>query len=278
MTINAESLLAVERAVEHHVSETGQLPSTPRIVDEVKFGRPKCKTLLEELVRQERLSVAFESPGNPTIFVPTHIYDGMLRQEKQPDWIEKYGFEEANEIEEEIQAKRDELSQFHRLERLLYTTGRSLEEAIDQALSLVAFDGYEALFDQSDAWDFQFEYNGEIYVADAKGKKKWASKPDVGQLVQWIDRFVDENPEADPTRVRGLLIINHFRHLDPEDRWPEEEQNRPITEEAERSLQLYRMHYLTTVDLFEEVRPLAQEDVSQEEARAAIVDGFREEV
>jgi hypothetical protein len=228
-----EQLRAVEQAVEDYIADTGLFPSTTDVIAKAGLPNGSTRAALDQLVRQNRLKAVYEAPKNPTIYLPIYMYEAVLRKQRAPIWLSKYAFKEAERIQREIRAQEDQLTVFGFVESLLYGTGRRLEEAVKQAFITLELEDLETPYEDPDSWDISFSSDGLIYVLDVKGKSKWADKGDVAQLQQWLEKYVDQHPHQDPGQVQGGLVINHFKDIDPADRWPANHDRTLISEEGE---------------------------------------------
>ena len=268
-------LQRIQQIVVDHIADAGRLPSTPDIIQATGKPQDQVRKDLDSLVKDGRLVIVYEAAGNPTIFMPCHMYDALIREQKVPGWMSEYRFARGSEIGDKIRAQQVELTQLHRIEALLYAAGRSLEEAVEVSMKKLEFDGLQVTYEDSDRWDVSFEHEGRVYVCDVKGKSKWVDKGDVGQLTLWLHKYVDENPGVDPETVEGLLIVNHFRELPPSERWPHDAANAPISEAGERYLKIDKHEYLTTVDLFHIARDVLDAKTTPQMARQQLMSKLR---
>jgi hypothetical protein len=270
-----DRLQRIDQVVADHIADTGRLPSTTDIIQATGHSGRRVREDLKSLVKEGRLVVVYEAAKNPTIYMPSHMYDGLLRQQKVPEWMTEFILPRSSMIRESIRAQQDELAELHRVEALLYATGRGLEEAVGVSMNKLEFGRLELTYEDPDRWDLSFEHEHQFYICDAKGKTKWVDKGDVAQLSQWLQKYVDENPHVDPETVVGVLIVNHFRDLPPSERWPDEPANAPISDAAERYLGLGRLKYLTTVDLFDVAKDVVDAKTRPRKARAELVSRLR---
>ena len=219
--------------------------------------------------------IVYEAPKNPTIFMPRHMYDALIREQKVPEWMSEFMLSRASEIRDKIRTHQVELTELHRIEALLYAAGRSLEEAVEASMKRLEFDGLRLTYEDPDSWDLSFEHDRRVYLCDVKGKSKWVDKKDVAQLSQWLQKYVDENPDVDPENIEGLLIVNHFRELRPSERWPDQRANSPISDAGERYLKVGKLKYLTTVDLFHIAKDVVDGKVPSQQARQQLMSKLR---
>jgi len=264
------------QTVEDHISGTGKLPSTTDIINAVDYSSNSIRDDLSNLVSQGELKVVYDTPKNPTIYMPEYMYQAVIRKQRVPEWAESYNFKRTKEIEESMSENEKELSKLRKLESLLFASGRILEEAVETACNLLELEDFNAPYEDSDMWDISFSLGGEIFVSDVKGKSSWADKTDVGQLTQWLQKYIDENPRKDPSDVSGLLIINHFKDIEPNGRWPKNLENAPLSDAADRYLRLGKMKFLTTISLFEIAKSIIEGSVSAENGRENLKNSMKE--
>ncbi len=249
----------VFQTIEDYISDTGKLPSTTEISNLVNFPKKSVRRCLKLLEEQDKIQIVFKNNGVPSIYMPEYMYQAVIRKQQIPEWAISYKFKKTQEIENLISENEMELSKLRRLEDLLYSTGRILEEAIETAFRLLDLKDLDAPYENSDMWDFSFTLNKITYICDAKGKGSWADKSDIAQLNQWLQKFLDENPREDATKVCGLIIINHFRNLDPKERWPKKPDKHPLSTDAIRYLKLGPKKFLTTLSLYEIAKSIITE-------------------
>lgn len=270
-----DRLQVILQIVEDHIADTGRLPSTPDIIQAVGQPENQVRKDLALLQKGGRLVTAYEAPKNPTIYMPRHMYDALIREQKVPEWMSEFMLSRASEIRENIHAQQVELTELHRIEALLYAAGRSLEEAVEASMQKLEFAGLQLTYEDADRWDLSFEHGGRVHLCDVKGKSKWIRKRDVAQLSQWLQKYVDENPNVDPGKIQGLLIVNHFRDLPPSDRWPNKPANAPISHAGERYLRVAKLKYLTTVDLFHAAKAVLDGKTNSQRARQQVMSKVR---
>ena len=266
------------KIVEEHISSTGMCPSTPEIISVSGSSSASIRDDLQKLVNQGKLKIIYEAPKNPTIYMPEYMYQAVIRKQLEPSWVEQFKFERAKKIQAEIAENENELVKLQKIERLLYASGRLLEEAVETALQILELDNLQTPYENPESWDISFTLGSKVYISDIKGKSSWADKGDVGQLALWLQKFVDENPGVDPSQVCGLLIINHFKDLEPSKRWPEYKKNSPLSDAAERYLKLGNMRFLTTISLFNSLNSVIKKEPTVEKERANLTNLMKKEI
>ena len=263
-TVNRDVMEDVYRFIEDYILENHKLCSISEIVNSLKISRRRCTRVLKELIRQKKITVVYEGAGKPTIYIPTYMFEEILRTQHKPRWIEKYAFKGKSGIIKKINEMRKKISHYEILERLLYGTGEPLEEAVKYALEYLEFENVERP-QEKDTYDISFEYNGKKYIVEVEGTTKQGSKEKVNQLDGWIKKELSTG--ADPNRIVGVFVVNHFRDKDPEER------GEPLTEHAKRFLKYHRFVFFTTIFLFNLVRKVHEGSLSKEKARKIVVEG-----
>lgn len=142
-----------------------------------------------------------------------------LLEEKRPDWIDRYISDAEKGIINELSQKKqvievldEELSKLKKLDRLLYSSGEILEDAVEYLFTLFKLNSERS--EPGSPYDIKIKdllESGEIYVeitAQAKIKKN-SSK--MGQI---LDIFRIYNPESD----KILLVLNSLRNDEPSER------------------------------------------------------------
>lgn len=269
----------VLRAMEKCIDDRDALPTTSDLVEAVEFSRGRVEKCLGFLESNGDVRTAYDKPELVKIWVPTRMWEGLLDSKRRPGWVEEYGLPEREELEKAIREREQRRNRLRRIEELMYASGRMLEHAIREALKVLEVEELEADFDDMDSWDFSFRLKGVLYITEAKGKAGPADKPDVLQLRGWLDKYLDENPGADPERLCGLVIINHYKDLHPEERWPEDGSNPPLTQYAEQTLAMGKCRkFITTLDLFQVTASVVNDEATPPEARDELESRMRRKV
>ncbi|RLI39357.1 hypothetical protein DRO64_10640 [Candidatus Bathyarchaeota archaeon] len=263
-TVERDVIEDVYRFIEDYIFENHKLCSISEIINSLKIARRRCDRILKELIRQGKITVVYEGAGKPTIYIPTYMFEEILRAQYKPRWIEKYAFKRKSGMIKKINEMRKEISHYEILERLLYGTGEPLEEAVKYALEYLEFENVERP-QEKDTYDVSFTYNEKKYIVEVEGTTKQGSKEKVNQLDGWIKKEL--NMDTDPSRIIGVFIVNHFRDKDPEER------GEPLTEHAKRFLKYHRFVFFTTWFLFNLVKKVDEDSLSKEEARKMVVKG-----
>lgn len=246
-------------------------------IDEyLDISKSKIYTILDELESQDQIKTVFKGKGKPNVYLPIEMYDAIKREQPRPSWIHKYSFNEKEKILKEIEDQEKKIGKYHKIENLLSSTGTNLEESVCEAFQLLDLENLDCSFSNPQKWDFSFSIGKVTYVCDAKGKRQSALKKDIGQLEQWLHNYLDDFSDLLPQNLKGLLIINHFKNINPSNRWPNNPNNLPITDEAERFLNFgHEKYFITTIDIFEIVKDLLEEKIDVKEANRKFQNSFK---
>lgn len=257
---------AIMQAVRDFIFERHRFPQVNDIVDMTKLQRQRCNEVVDQLVRQKQLYVAFEGEGLPKIILLYDMMQGVLMTQKKPDWLSRYGFSQKTALSEQIEKLQKEAIHYEQFERLIYAADIPLEEAVAYALDWLGFENVVHHKDDPDNPDVTFEYNGIRALLEAEGTTKAGPKDKIGQLNGWIQRELSQG--ADASKLCGFFVVNHFRDVEPGNRGD------PLTPHAKQFLSYYsKLSYFTTTFLFETVKQVAKGSLSKADARKKVWEG-----
>ena len=262
--ITQEELNEVYNSIEDYILENHKLCSLNEILKTTSLSRKKCRRILNELVKRGDLVIIYEGKGKPTIYIPKYMFEEILRKQRKPRWVENYTFEGKKEIERKIEELKREILHYEILERLLFGTGESLEEAVRYALEYLGFEEVERP-KEKDSYDISFVYEGIKYIVEIEGTTKQGDKRKINQLDGWIKKEIESG--VDPSSITGIFVVNHNRDKDPRER------EDPLTEQAKNFLRYHHFKFFTTYFLFELVKKVINGSISKEEARKLLVEG-----
>jgi len=261
-----EDYRRVMQAVRDFIFERHAFPQVNDIVETTAIQKQRCSEVIDQLVRQKQLYVAFEGEGLPKIILLYDMMQGVLMTQKKPDWIASYGFSEKADISKKIEQLQKDAIRYEQFERLLYTTDIPLEEAIAYALDWLGFENVVHHKDDQNNPDVTFEREGVKALLEAEGPTKAGDKRKITQLDGWIQRELSQGAEA--MKLRGFFAVNHFRDLEPSKRGD------PLTPHAKQFLRYYqRFAYFTTAFLFDVVKRVVGGELSEEQARKLVWEG-----
>jgi hypothetical protein len=251
--------------IENHILTTGRLCSLNEISETADKPIHSCKRILDGLLQDKRLRICYEGKGKPTLYIPNDMFEEILIRQSKPAWIRQYFFDEKVRKLEALENLNKDIHHFEIIESLLYCTGQPLEEAVAHSMNLLGFHNVQH-HRNGDMHDVSFEYKEKKYVLEVEGTAKQANKQKVTQLNGWMQKEVDDG--TDPGKLRGILVINHFRKKDPVER------REPLTEHAKKYLKLYNFNFFTTFFLFNTIREvIEQKSLSKKDAMNKIVGG-----
>jgi hypothetical protein len=272
--------ILVEKVVENYILEKHKLCALAEIKSSTEvrqLSEGRIKRICDELIKEERLSIIYEGTGNPDIYIPSYMLQEILSTQRKPSWLSNYEFKEKVQIIGEIEKKKQKIFTYESLEVLLYGSGRPLEKAFAFALKEIGFPDVKDLGDDPYKHDTEFKGNGFIMVCEVKGKQESVDKDDVLQLNGWIQTYIEENSQVDPSTLQGVLVVNHYKDAEPEDRWPTNKDRPPLTQEGKRFMNLYKYKFVTTFLIFDLVKKVIERNLNQKEAQTKILQGQKYE-
>jgi len=262
---NNQEIEQVFEALEDYIRDNHQLCSITDIKEITNLSRDKCDKALNFLIKQKRVEKIYEGRGKPTIIIPKYLLDEILQLQSKPKWMKKYFFAEKTPILEKIANLKEEINRYEIIERLLYATDIPLEVSVTFCLKLLDFEEVTHHLNKGDK-DVSFKYKGNKYLVEVEGTKKQGDKRKITQLRGWVDNeVITNNQEID--KIKGIFVINHYRNLDPDDRGD------PLTSHSKKFLKLYNYKFFTTKFLYDIVKQILDNSLSNDEAKSKIIDG-----
>lgn len=235
------------QSVKEFIFERHRFPQVNDIIDITQLQKQRCNEVIDQLVRQKQLYVAFEGEGLPKVILLYDMMQGVLLTQKKPEWLSRYGFSEKTALSEQMEQLQRQAIQYEQFERLLYAADIPLEEAIAYTLEWLGFDNVIHHKDDPDNPDVTFEYEGVRALLEAEGTTKAGPKDKISQLNGWIQRELSNG--ADASKLCGFFAVNHFRDVEPAKRGD------PLTPHAKQFLRYYsKLSYFRTTFLFETVK------------------------
>ncbi|CAM5677747.1 hypothetical protein STENM36S_08171 [Streptomyces tendae] len=146
-------------------------------------------------------------------------------REAPPPWLQRYQFSEdaetARKIAELEAEKAEILAKVESLQgdkeisdawkRLLYATGDELETQVLEAFRIL---GFQAERGPEGRADIVLHLDTKHAVVEVKGLNGSAAEKNAAQLEKWIS----EEMLSGSGRVKGILVVNSYRHIPPEER------------------------------------------------------------
>lgn len=205
---------------------------------------------------------------------------GLLEEKAEiPDWFENIVMfddqkqktiiensqKQIADLEEQIKLSKEVLNSNSKYKSILYTTGDELVDVVKEILSDMLGIDLSGFVDEKKE-DFNFELNGKIYIGEVKGVNHNVKRENVSQLDLHVNGYLDDNTDKTQNDIVALLIINHQKNKDPQDREPVNEQQVKLAEkygslivETKMLLELYSDYRSGTItrnaiiELFDQV-------------------------
>ena len=257
----------VMQVIEEYVFQNHRFPSKAQTAELAQIDDRKCKAVVERLKQQKRLSSVFGGGrGLPEVLLPYEMMQGVIMAQKKPNWVVAYGFAEKEKLESKRRELYDQTLKYDMFERLLYGTDVPLEEAVEFTLRWLGFANVVWHEKTKDYADVTFEYNSTKALVEIEGTAKQGDKSKVLQLEGWM-RIEIEKGERDSSAIQGFLVVNHFRHEDPQSRGD------PLTDQAKKFLGHYHFRFFTSYHLFDIVRRVDRGEMNKNEAQQLLWEG-----
>ncbi|MHA1285081.1 MAG: hypothetical protein ACTSQP_21490 [Promethearchaeota archaeon] len=266
--LNPDEIGLVYNSIEKYIEENHKLCGIKNIKEYSGLSKNKCKKILDYLIKKNKIVIVYHSLGETTIYMPKYMFEHILHLQHKPEWLKKYVFEEKNDILKKIKELKKDFDQFEIIERLLYGTGKQLEESVFHCLKLLDLKDVKLLEDPN-KHDISF-LNGKVkHILEVKGLEKQGKKEHITQLNSWIQQELEtiQNPD----NLKGVFVVNHFRNEDPDTRGD------PLTNEAKKFLKYYKFKFFTTIFLFNLIKDVMQNKLTKEKARTKIIEGEKYE-
>lgn len=205
---------------------------------------------------------------------------GLLEEKAEiPDWFENIVMfddqkqktiiensqKQIADLEEQIKLSKEVLNSNSKYKSILYTTGDELVDVVKEILSDMLGIDLSGFVDEKKE-DFNFELNGKIYIGEVKGVNHNVKRENVSQLDLHVNGYLDDNTDKTQNDIVALLIINHQKNKDPQDRELVNEQQVKLAEkygslivETKMLLELYSDYKSGTItrnaiiELFDQV-------------------------
>lgn len=264
-SFSGEEYKKVMEAVREHVFRTHNFPQINDVPKLTGIPKSRCTGICDQLIKQNQLYRVFSGAGLPTVVLPYDMMQVVLRAQAKPEWMAKHSFKEKTKLDREIENLSSKAAEYEMFERLLYTTGTPLEEAVAFALDWLGFQDVKHHKEDIDNPDVTFMYEGVKALVEIEGTTKAGDKNKAQQLYGWIKREI-ENFNRKASELKGFFTVNHFRETEPEKRGD------PLTTHAKEFLKINQSHFFTTYFLFNIVKDV-MDSLSKEEARKKVWGG-----
>lgn len=259
-----ENIELVYNSVEDYILENHKLCSLKDVVNCTNLSESKCRKILNHLRINNKIEVVYEGRGKTNIYIPKYMFNEILRLQQKPDWLQKYSFKRKDEKLKEIESLREKVNKYEIIERLLYGTGKALEESVAFSLTMVGFKDVKIYNNEGDR-DVSFFNNEMNYLMEIQGTTKQGNKRKINQLRGWIETAVESGFKVD--EVRGIFVVNHYRKINPNNR------ESPLTDHAKKFLKLYGYIFFTTEYLYNIVKDFLNDKITDKQAIDKILKG-----
>lgn len=261
-----EDYKKVIEVVKDFIFEKHTFPQVNDIIKITGIQKQRCNDVIDQLVRQKQLYVAFEGEGLPKIILLYDMMQGVLMTQKKPEWLDKrYAFSERTEISKKIEGLQKEAIRYEQFERLLYTADIPLEEAIAYTLDWLGFQNVIHHKDDPNNPDVTFEYDGVTALLEAEGTTKAGGKDKISQLDGWFQKALSQG--AITSKLKGFFVVNHFRDVEPSVR------EDALTSHAKEFLRYYKFTYFETFFLYNITKRVVSKKLSTTDAQKLVWGG-----
>jgi len=187
----------------------------------------------------------------------THLFEFDF--DSVPGWVDNYELpnqkkveQDINDIENQIDSLESTIRKAREFRTMLFDTGNSLEDTVREALRYmdISVDS-----EKPGHRDGGIQIDGETYILEITGTDGGVSHGKISQLDRHLS---DAESEGYGTNRTGLLIVNHDRKNDPENRTLNTENF--VDELEERGYKL-----LTTIQLYSILSAYERGELTTEE-------------
>lgn len=190
-----------------------------------------------------------------------------------PDWmskvmlfddVEQLKNIEENEVkikssQESIAGSKDKLSENSWFKSILYTSGDELVDVVKDIFSKI-FDVDFSEFKDKKKEDFTFTFKNKVFIGEIKGVNQNIKTINLSQLDLHFTHFSEEErDDLDKNNIHKLLVMNHQKDKDLQDRIPVDPQ------QIEMAKNKYESLIIETVELLEMYDKFTQGEMTQKE-------------
>lgn len=190
-----------------------------------------------------------------------------------PDWmskvmlfddVEQLKNIEENEIkikssQESIAGSKDKLSENSWFKSILYTSGDELVDVVKDIFSKI-FNVDFSEFKDKKKEDFTFTFKNKVFIGEIKGVNQNIKTINLSQLDLHFTHFSEEErDDLDKNNIHKLLVMNHQKDKDLQDRIPVDPQ------QIEMAKNKYESLIIETVELLEMYDKFTQGEMTQKE-------------
>lgn len=215
-----------------------------------------------DILTDEELQLFLEKVGlkaTSNVEVPDWMNKVMLfDDEKQLKNIEDNNVQ-IKSCQDSITESKDKLSENSRFKSILYTSGDELVDVVKDIFSKI-FDVDFSEFKDKKKEDFTFTFKNKIFIGEIKGVNQNIKTINLSQLDLHFAHFSEEErDDLDENNIHKLLVMNHQKDKDLQDRIPVDPQQIKMAKNKYDSL------IIETVELLEMYDKFTRGEMTQEE-------------
>ncbi|WP_149717655.1 hypothetical protein [Campylobacter concisus] len=143
-----------------------------------------------------------------------------------PEWINNIEhfsnisyLSEKDEILKQLDVLEKEISKNNRFKSILYSTGDELVGVVKEILVDI-FKQKDSHFTDVKKEDFRFEFEDVNFMVEIKGINTNVKNSNIAQCKKHVTDLIAEDDTKSPGNVKGLLIVNPQRDIEPGKREP----------------------------------------------------------
>jgi len=212
--------------------------SVKNVADEYEISMSKSRELLNSLVQDGRLTIAYEHP-QLKVYAPKEVIQHIVRVRKKPEWVKKYPLPNKKQ-HSDTKAKLDKaLFEYERFEELLYLKTKTLEEPARFAFEWLGFKVEPTK--EGEYADFELMKDGFVAAVEVSGGNGGCPMEKIRQLSHYYTKTLEDEKRE----IKHLLVLfNHFYDRDLGER---EEPFAPEIRKAAKKIQDYARNYPPTI-------------------------------
>ncbi|WP_459843445.1 hypothetical protein [Campylobacter concisus] len=143
-----------------------------------------------------------------------------------PEWISNIEYfsnrsylSEKDEVLKQLDVLEKEISKNNKIKSILYSTGDELVGVVKEILVDI-FKLTDSHFTDVKKEDFRFEFEDVNFMVEIKGIKTNVKNSNIAQCKKHVTDLIAEDDTKSPGNVKGLLIVNPQRDIEPGKREP----------------------------------------------------------
>lgn len=216
--------------------------SVKDVANEFNISAPKSRELLNSLVENGKLTIAYENP-QIKVYAPKEVIQQIVRVRKKPKWVKKYPLPNKEQHLSQKKKLDKALYEYERFEELLYLKTKRLEEPVIFTFEWL---GFEVKPTKEGAYaDFELSKNGFVAAVEVSGGNGGCPMEKIRQLSHYYTQILDEENRE----IKYLLVL--FNHFCDEDL---NERKEPFAPQVRKAARRLNIKLATTQQLYEKIR------------------------